>query len=345
MSFSRTLRMTLCLLTAAVVSSVGTYYYLRSFAVISPLGKMSLPFLPEPLPLNDYTLENLSAQDIKPAILTIDAIMEETSTYTVYLFSVTVDGQKVTGQMHVPKIPPPPGGFPIIVMNRGYIDPTVYKTGMGTKPAAAYFASKGYVTLAPDFLGFGGSDREDSDTMAARVKKPLTIMTILHSLDSLNSFTKADITRVGMWGHSNGGQISLTVLAIMSHSPHWHQSLPTTLWAPVTAAFPYNILYYTDDFDDVGKKLRQTLYNFELKYDTDQFSFHRYLDWISSPVQLHQGTADDQVPTVWSDRLAKALQAKDKLVTYYTYAGADHNVKPNWNQVVGRDLDFFADNL
>ena len=69
-------------------------------------------------------------------------------------------------------------GFPIIVMNRGFIDPEIYQTGMGTKNSASVYAQNGFITIAPDFLGFGGSDQEDIDPMAARVRKPITTIAV-----------------------------------------------------------------------------------------------------------------------------------------------------------------------
>jgi dipeptidyl aminopeptidase/acylaminoacyl peptidase len=51
---------------------------------------------------------------------------------------------------------------------------------------------------------------------------------------------------------------------------------------------------------------------------------------------------DEAVPKVWSDNLSKALKGKEKTVNYFVYPGADHNMKPNWDSVVMRDLEFFA---
>lgn len=331
---------------SALISSVVTFIIVSNEnGIISPLGKTISGIFEEEKPLEKYSFENLANSNILPGQILLEREIESTSSYVSHQFAISVEGQKVTGQINLPNSTPPAGGFPIILMNRGFIDPEMYQTGMGTKNAAAYYADQGFITIAPDYLGFGESDLEDADPMAARVKKPMTPLTILFSLDSLNQFTQANIDKVGMWGHSNGGQISLSVLEIVGNSPYWNQPIPTVLWAPVTAAFPYNILHYTDDFDTVGKALRKVLYNFELKYDTDKYSIHPYLDWIESPIQLHQGTEDDLTPTAWSDRITKVLKDKDKEITYYKYPGADHNLKPNWNEVVARDAVFYKSNL
>ena len=58
-------------------------------------------------------------------------------------------------------------------------------------------------------------------------------------------------------------------------------------------------------------------------------------------MQLHQGSADEAVPQKWSDDLVKVLREKDKQVTYYVYPGADHNMRPAWDTVVARDVEWF----
>ncbi len=116
--------------------------------------------------------------------------------------------------------------------------------------------------------------------------------------------------------------------------------LGVTLWAPVSKPFPYNILYYTDEASDSGKWLRGQVAEFEKDYDVFNYSIDKYLDWIELPIQLHQGTADEAVPKKWSDELVKNLKEKEKDVKYYIYFGADHNMRPAWDQVVARDVEF-----
>jgi dipeptidyl aminopeptidase/acylaminoacyl peptidase len=145
----------------------------------------------------------------------------------------------------------------------------------------------------------------------------------------------ADPAKVGIWGHSNGGQIALTILEILG------RPLPATLWVPVSKPFPYSILYYTDEADDHGKLLRKRLADFEKDYDTELYSLTNYVDRITGPVQLHQGTSDESVPKSWSDELASGIPD----INYFTYPGADHNMLPAWNTVVARDVVFFTERV
>ena len=150
----------------------------------------------------------------------------------------------------------------------------------------------------------------------------------------------ADPDRIGVWGHSNGGQIALTGLEILG------RPVPATLWAPVSKPFPYSVLYYTDDIPDHGKLLRRELAKFEVQYDAEQYSLTNYFNRITGPVQIHQGTADAAVPVSWINTFVTSMEASSSSkVNYYTYSGADHNMTPDWNTVVSRDVEFFKTNI
>jgi dipeptidyl aminopeptidase/acylaminoacyl peptidase len=173
-------------------------------------------------------------------------------------------------------------------------------------------------------------------------------LTLLSSLPTLNAGLNdqyagtitADLTKIGLWGHSYGGQVTLAVLAISG------LTYPTVLWAPVSVTFPYSILFYTDDFDDHGKSLRRLLAEFEADYDSELFSPPNFYSWIKAPVQIHQGTADESVPSWWSDRLAAMLKKNPVRLDYFVYPGADHNLRPSgWTTAVQRSITFYTNQL
>ncbi len=170
---------------------------------------------------------------------------------------------------------------------------------------------------------------------------------MLGLIASLSSGPQVDLSRVYLWGHSNGGQIMLSVAEVLGQrekvkgTSGQARILGVTLWAPVSKPFPYNILFYTDEADDQGKWLRSEIAKFEAEYDVYKYSVDRHLDWIEMPLVIHQGTVDDAVPVEWSRELEERLKEQDKSYTYYEYPGADHNMRPYWNTVVGRDVEWF----
>lgn len=291
-------------------------------------------------PLEKYTIENLSNTKIDKGEIKIVKIIDEESSFTSYLFSFEFNPdpknkktKKTTGQINVPT-----GSkkFPLVVMLRGYVDQEKYKTGDGTKTAARFFAENGFLTIAPDFLGYGGSDTEAKNIMEARFQTYTTVLSLLESLDQIDKWNKEDVF---IWGHSNGGQIALTVLEITG------AQISTTLWSPVSKPFPYSVLYYTDEAKDRGKFLRAEIAKFEEKYDPDNYAIDLNFNRISSELQIHQGNADAAVPLKWSNELVEKLEDLEIEVSYYKYPGADHNLKPSWNTVINRDLIFFKNNL
>ena len=328
----------LWILTTALIVLSGIAAYLSfggdkaSFSFISPIARQVQEKVK---PLEKYTFESL--RQIKPekSPIILEEVLAEEAAFTAHLFSYRSQGKRITGQINIPKAQPSADGYPVILMLRGYIDPEGYQTGDGTRNAAGFFARNGLVTIAPDFLGNGGSDDPDVNTVTARLHRPYNLLVLINSLSDLPQTSR----RLGLWGHSNGGQIALSLLEITG------KSIPTTLWAPVSKPFPYSILYFTDESEDRGKALRKVIAQFEQDYDVDNYSIHKYYDRIEAPLQIHQGTADDSVPKDWSDELVEVLEELEKDVTYYVYPGADHNLRPNWNTVIQRDLTFFRGEL
>ncbi len=331
------------------VLGMATLYFLslrRGF--VSPLGTI----IPKKYPLLDYTYDNLRKTKLPKSQIVLGRVIAETTESLEQTFYYSVP-EKPNGSSHlivsgVLNTPKQPGTYPVIVMFRGYMDKEVYKPGDETEPSAKVFVKNGFITLAPDFLGYGESASPSGDAFEERFQTFTTALTLLSSLPNLNkgleaSFSgtvKADLTKIGIWGHSNGGQVALSVLEISS------LSYPTVLWAPVSKSFPYSILYYTDEADDQGKALRKVLSSFEKDYDADLFSLTKYLNRIKAPLEIHQGEADQEVPVWWSDVLIKELKNHDLDVKYFTYPGADHNLLPDaWSLAVTRSLEFYKNNF
>lgn len=318
--------MRLFILFLVILFSVMGYWYVArgsSESTISPIGQIFEK------PLEKYTIERLGMRQSQGSQIVLDEAVATTSAFIAHRFHYTSEGKKVTGLAHLPH---GNGPHPVIVQLRGYVERSIFESGVGTRRSAEVFATNGFISLAPDFLGYGGSDMPSIDVFEERFQTYTATLDLLASIPSLSI---AEPDRIGIWGHSNGGQIALTVLEITQ------KAYPTTLWAPVTKPFPYSILYYTDEADDHGKALRRKLADFEKDYEVEDFALVNFLDKISAPLQLHQGTADGAVPVSWNEEFVSALQDKNKTIEYFVYPGADHNLSPAWNTVVARDMEFF----
>lgn len=316
-------------------AAVGYVFLLGNNKIISPLGSKL-----KEKPLDKYTFERLKETKFSSNPITFGKLIKDENGFVSYVFYVSIEDKKVSGLANIPK---KEGTYPVVVMLRGYVPKEKYSIGEGTKRAGEVFAQNGFITLAPDFLGYGESASPSASSIEERFQTYTTALTLFASLGSINNSlehdqfnARADTEKIGIWGHSNGGHIALSVLEITG------EKYPTVLWAPVSKPFPYSILYYTDEFDDRGKLLRKVLAEFEKNYDVELYSPLNYYSWIQAPIQLHQGTADDSVPVKWSDELVKELEKLQKDVDYFIYPGADHNLLPNgWSAAVERSIVFY----
>ena len=324
------------------------------------------------LPLEKYALDKLSYEQATESAIVLERVLADEEKYWTVIFSFWPEGRKMSGAMNIPKEGEVAG---TIVMLRGWAPLNNYQSGTGTKNAAAYYAREGnFLTVAPDFFGYGDSDPEPEDTWQARFEKPLLVMDLFKSLEmgeircaevetsnlkpgSLEEAfgevcrsanlqkIKTPLEKMAMWGHSNGGQIALSVLETMQ------RPIPTTLWAAVTAPFPYSIIFFSDENDDEGKAMRRWLSIFERDYDVFDFTITKNLALIApeTEILLHHGTADEAALIAWAEEFTikmeeenKGRSAKQKFdFTLFKYPGADHNLRPGWDKVVERDLDFF----
>ena len=346
-------------------------------------------------PLLTYSIKNLQTREYIPSNITLESVISEEETYTSFLFSYTTLGKKMTGQINIPDTitANPEQEKQVILLLRGYVPQEIYTTGTGTKNAAATLAQAGYITVAPDFFGFGGSDPEPKDTWQARFEKPITVIELIASLEkngvplnlesqrTNNSFDSDLITvsDIGIWAHSNGGQIALTTLEVLQ------KPIPTTLWAPVTAPFPYSVLYFSDELADEGKEQRKWISLFEDDYDVFDFSLTQHLESLTGPIQIQHGTADDAALIYWSQEFVTKVTAENKRrvdaskeldviaattsareasataqkttsdsglsdsqllpaieINLITYPNTNHNMVPSWDTAIQRDLQFFA---
>ena len=337
-------KLLLLIIVIAVTVSGVLYIFKNSISekIVNPIAKEKTFF---EKPLAKYSYDRLRTTNFEGGNISFGKIIKEGEGFNsrIFYFSDTFDGKskKVSGLINIPS---KEGTYPVLLMFRGFVDREIYTTGEGTRRTAEEFAGNGFITLAPDFLGYGESDMPSDQSIEERFQTYTTAMSFLSSMSTLNiAFEKdetviprADLEKIGIWAHSNGGQIALSVLAISG------KPIPTVLWAPVSKPFPYNILYFTDEYDDEGKALRKVVAEFEKDYDVYKYSVTKYLPWIKAPIQLHQGSADEAVPKRWSDQFDELLTKQEIEHEYFVYPGENHNFNNgSWPLAVSRSIEFY----
>ncbi len=289
----------------------------------SPTPTLTPTATPNPyLPL---TIPGLRERDFSGGQIEITSYWEETDAFTRYYITYPSDDLLISGMMAVPK---GQGPFPVIILNHGYIAPSQYWTGADTYDASTYLASRGFLTISPDFRGWGRSDTGEN---VFRSGLAIDVMNLISSLPSL---PQADLDRVGIWGHSMGGGAVAWTIAI---DPRVKASL---LYAPVSADASDR-----RRFGGGGPDRSDSVWRDDPAF-IDKISPINYFDGVTGPVQIHQGDADTTTPPRWARAIRDALTAAGKDVTYFEYEGQGHALKGDaWRTFMQRTADFFTANL
>lgn len=258
--------------------------------------------------LHPLSIEALRQGEYPGSNLEIEQDLDPGSNYKRYIASYKSEGLKIFGLLTVPNSSPPQSGFPAIIFNHGYISPSVYRT---TEKYIAYqdaFARNGYVTFKPDFRGHGNSEGKASGGYGSN---DYTI-DVLNALASVQKMPEVNAEKIGMWGHSMGGHITLEVMVVND------EVKAGVIWAGMVA--PYEDLFerwrkrWHDPTPTPNPNSRRGIWRRQLAElygdpdDNPEFwsslSAASYIEDISGPIQLHHGTADSSVPIEFSRKLA-----------------------------------------
>lgn len=221
------------------------------------------------------------------------------------------NGKWVTGMMNY--YPEKSSLSKVIIMIRGYAEKEGYYSGSGSWRVADELAESGYTTISLDFLGYGDSDQESTDVLEARFEK---VVTLLDLMETVKNLPWVDKGKIGIWAHSNGGQIVLSTLEASG------ANYPTVLWAPMTQKFPESVLSTIDE----GSPVRLEIETFMRFYDARRYAFENYLEWVNSPILILQGTEDEWCRVEWQEELVAKLVSFGKVAKLEVYPGADHNL-------------------
>jgi uncharacterized protein len=325
----------------------------------SPVPTLTLT--PSPTPTVDelifpYTIDGLRQHKYQGGMIHIRSQLEESELLTTYLIDYPSDGLTITGIMQIPK---GDGPFPVIVLNHGFFSRSQFRSGDGTDRAAAFLAKHGYITLAPDYRSWGGSDTDNSFFYSGLA------IDVINLLNAIPSIPQADPERIGMWGHSMGGGVTMDVLVV---DPRVKAAV---LYSPVSADQEDVINRWgMGCFGDIARGetvigcnssdiIPETLpLNLQSAYRfaaSDAATLKRvspinYLNFIDIPVQIHYGTEDGKTlngtPPQWSVKLTQALREQGKNVELLRYDGQGHSfIGQPWFTFMERTLRFFDQNV
>ncbi|KKP92430.1 MAG: Peptidase S9 prolyl oligopeptidase active site domain-containing protein [Candidatus Moranbacteria bacterium GW2011_GWE1_36_7] len=263
-------------------------------------------------------------------------VLDKNEYYTRYSITYKSEGFKISGIMNVPV---GKGQFPVLILSHGFIDPKYYTNGQGLKREQDFFARNGYVVLHSDYRNHAESDFDPENDVRPRSGYVEDVLNAISAVKN-SSFEFFDKENIGMLGHSMGGGITLN---IMVTKPEIAKAY--VLLAPINADYKINFDKWVvpdEDFSGIAQKFYQQYGTIEENPEFwKSISAINYLDKIKSPVMLHQGAKDEDVPVQWSRELAQNLKAAGKDITYYEYPDGPHTFINEQSIVMQRTLNFF----
>jgi fermentation-respiration switch protein FrsA (DUF1100 family) len=301
---------------------------------------------PTPTPTHPLMIEVMRQQAYPGSEITIEQTLDPGSNYDRYIASYLSEGLKIYALLTVPRGEKPESGWPVIVFNHGHIPPDQYRT---TERYVAYvdgFARNGYIVFRSDYRGHGDSEGEPSSGHSS----PDYTVDVLNAVASLKQYPDADPDRIGMWGHSMGGGITVRAMVVTDDIK------AGVIWAGTTASY-VDLLEvwqerwatqptptpdpdrprppgFTEMFEDFGTPEENPEFWASISPIT-------YLSDLSGPVQLHHGTADESVPIEFSETLYVKLLEAGVTAELYTYEGDNDNLSNSFGTAMQRSIEFF----
>jgi len=321
--------------------------------------------------LHPLAIERLREGEYPGSDIVIEQELPAGSNYSRYVALYKSEGLTIYGLLTVPNGDKPATGWPVIIFNHGYIAPSEYRT---TERYVAYqdgFARNGYITFKSDYRGHGNSEGQAGggygnndytiDVLNAlasikKLKDPSGVISNEQSVpqgisrQARNDIFIVDPQRIGMWGHSMGGYITLRSMVVSKDIK------AGVIWGGVVASYPDLINNWRRPnttprpIPSGARRWRQLMVDeYGAPKEDSPFwksiSANSYLTDISGPLQLHHGVADTSVPVEFSEKLEKQLLTAKKPVELYTYPEDDHDITANFGIAIQRSIEFFDKNV
>ncbi len=312
-----------------------------------------------PTPEHPLMIEVMRRREYDAEPLTIEVILEAGENYSRYIAAYESDGNTIFGLLTIPLGNPPPTGWPVIIFNHGYIPPDEYRTTLRYVEYVDYLARSGYIVFRPDYRGHGDSEGEARGAYGS----PDYTVDVLNAMAAVAARPEADPDRIGMWGHSMGGYITLRAMVVsdqikagviwggvVGDYPDLFNRVGATATAvaagveeptaeaspsPSTTPFPPRLSRWRSElFDTYGSPEENPTF-------WASISANAFLADLSGSLQIHHATADKAVPAAASTLLQAEMEAAGQYSELFLYENDNHNIAVNFYTAMSRTLDFF----
>jgi dipeptidyl aminopeptidase/acylaminoacyl peptidase len=326
--------------TAGRTPETSSAVALSAAATVAPISPTATAAL------NPLTIAAMRARTYPASTLTTLRVDGDQGGYVNSVVSYESDGLAVHALLSVPDQVRPAAGWPAIILLHGYIIPADYVTDDASyQQFIAAFAHAGYLVIKPDFRGNG----ESQGQAVGGHFSPDYTADVMNLISTLRADRVVNPARIGLFGHSMGGQVALNVAVIS------HQVKSVVLMAGVVGSF-YDIFYnwpnspVTTDPPLIAQQIRTGLI---ARYGTpkqdpafwNSVSAINDVGSITASIQIDVDSGDTVVPPLFSAHLAAALTAAGVRFEYYRYPGDDHQFIANRSLALARMVAFYRATL
>lgn len=331
-----------------ILVSIGLIFLVRKKSI--PMSLSTEEQKPVPTTIqHPLSVEYMRKQQYPGSDFIIEETLDPGSGYSRSIVSYLSQGLKQYALLTVPVGDKPPTGWPVIIFNHGYIPPEQYRT---TERYIAYidaFARNGYIIVKPDYRGHGNSKGNPEGAYYS----PAYTIDVLNAVSSIKRYVLADPKRIAMWGHSMGGMVTLRAMVVSQ------DIRAADIWAGVAVSYqdlatnwhrnpgnPSHPFVPSNREQSFVRPNRQALLDTYGDFSANPTFWKSiapiyYVNDLHAPIQLQHGSADEEVPILFSTRVKEALEEAGKDVTLYVYDGDDHNISNNLRIALTRSIDFF----
>lgn len=298
---------------------------------------------PSPMPFQEMTIPYLRQREYKSSLSQLEKASENQS-YTSYLTSYSSDGWKVNGLLTVPKGQPEALGWPAIVFVHGYISPEQYQTLQKYTDYVDYLARNGFVVFKIDLRGHGDSEGESNGTYYSSDY----VIDTINAYTALQSANFVNPKKIGLWGHSMAGNITMRAMAVKPEIP------ATVIWAGAVYTYldlaQFNIQdssYVPPSQDSERVKKRELLQAVHGSPKADSLFWQQvapasFLKDLKGAIQINHAVDDNVVNIGYSRNLNELLNTTSVPHELKEYPSGGHNIiGSSFTQAMQNTVSFF----
>jgi dipeptidyl aminopeptidase/acylaminoacyl peptidase len=261
----------------------------------------SQPVTPAPVIVDRRPLQ------LSPAVaqLSVDLLKK------VHIEAITYlsDGLRIKGYLVVPE---GAGPFPCVIVNRGGNQNVGIWTDDSALKSLSRFAAWGYVAVASQYRGAGGSEGHD-EFGGADVNDVMNLIPLLKTVPG------ADVNRIGMFGASRGGMMAYLALTRTDR-----------IRAAIVLSGMSDLAESLRSRPELAKPWKDMVPDYANNRDTAlrQRSAINWIDKLPAnvPLLIMHGTADWRVSPSQAFEMARGLYDAKRPVRFVMYEGGSHGV-------------------